>query len=75
MKTNYFKGSYGTYPDRGYKIDFDSDRDLNEEKIEKLKAENWIDKDTRCLQILWNIKSAWSKTYYTFQAAMEIPNP
>jgi len=30
MKANYFKGSYGTYPDRGYKIDFDSDRELNE---------------------------------------------
>jgi len=55
-------------------VDFYSDREENNVKISKLKTNNWIDEDTRCLQILWNVKSAWSKTYYTFQAALEVPN-
>jgi hypothetical protein len=64
--TRSFNGKYGTYPSRGYYIDFNSDRVANSEKIKRLQAENWIDEDTRGVQILWTINSAWSQTIYTF---------
>jgi hypothetical protein len=46
---NNIYGSYGLYPNRGFKIDFDADRIENTNKINSLKVNNWIDEDTRCL--------------------------
>jgi len=44
-----FEGDHGKYPDRGYLIDFNSNRTLNDFKIQQLKSENWIDEDTRSI--------------------------
>jgi hypothetical protein len=33
----------------------------------------WIDQDTRAIQVLWSIYSAWSHTIYSFQANIELP--
>ena len=49
LKSNSFKGSYGVYPNQGYMVDFDSNRENNVKKIDILKKAHWIDHDTRCL--------------------------
>lgn len=73
-KSRGFIGSHGIYPaNRGYKIDLSSDRTANVEIISKLKEDMWIDQDTRAVQIIWSIYSAWSETYNTFQANFEMP--
>jgi hypothetical protein len=41
--TRKWSGKHGSYPDRGYFIDFTDNYYLNTEKIACLKAENWID--------------------------------
>lgn len=58
--TRSFTGKHGSYPDRGYFIDFTSNKAVNQEKINKLKSNKWIDQDTRGVQILWTIHSSWS---------------
>ena len=69
--TKELKGVYGIYPDTGYLVDFDSDRTLNTEKLLALKTEEWLDPDTRAIQVLWTIKSSRSQTYFTFIASLE----
>lgn len=69
--TKELRGTYGVYPSSGYVVDFDSDRALNKKKLETLELENWIDSDTRAIQVLWTIRSSWSQTLFTFQASLE----
>ena len=69
--TKELRGTYGVYPSSGYVVDFDSDRALNKKKLETLDLENWIDSDTRAIQVLWTIRSSWSQTLFTFQASLE----
>jgi len=38
-----------------------------------MKASHWIDQDTRAIQVLWSVYSAWSHTIYSFQANIELP--
>lgn len=61
------------YEANGFPIDFTNDLELNDKKIASLKEQEWIDQDTRAVQILWTIYSVWSKTFFTFQANMEMP--
>ena len=58
--TNGFTGRYGIYPSRGYVIDFTNDRVENIRKIKRLYENDWIDQDTRSIQMCWTVKSAWS---------------
>lgn len=56
-----FTGKYGSYPGgRGYGIDFNKNHTLNSLKLAALKKNHWIDQDTRSIQILWSVSSAWS---------------
>jgi hypothetical protein len=69
-----FKGQNGLYPhSRGYKIDLTGNRTLNKQKIDKLKNNKWIDQDTRAIQVMLNVFSVWTNTYYYVEINIEIP--
>lgn len=71
--TQSFKGKYGVYESGGFPIDFNNNLELNDKKIASLKKQEWIDQDTRAVQVLWTVYSVWSKTFFTFQANLEMP--
>lgn len=46
---------------------------MTKDKLQRMKESDWIDQDTRAIQVLWSIYSAWSHTIYSFQANIELP--
>ena len=48
--------------------------DVKANSIKKLKDNNWIDQDTRAIQIISTVKSMSSLTYYNMRAVVELPN-
>lgn len=48
-------------------------RTKNKETIEYLKKHEWIDKDTRAIQVMFNLFSVWTNTYYYNEINIELP--
>ena len=69
-----FRGLIGDYPpSRGYKFELTGNPTANSKKIDILKSQNWIDHDTRALQIMMNFFSVWTNTYYYVELNIELP--
>ena len=69
-----YQGKYSTYTKSGFIVDLDSIESETKSTLKKLKDNNWIDQDTRAVQIISTVKSMSSLTYYNMRAVLEIPN-
>lgn len=64
--TRSFHGKFGTYLTGGFHVDFDHKIADNTKKLKQLAHQEWIDQETRAVQMFWTVYSVWSKTFFTF---------
>lgn len=68
-----FVGKYGTYTDKkGYLVDFYYGLD-NIGILRQLKANGWIDRNTRAVLLRFTVYNYWVKRYLYVEASIEIP--
>jgi len=64
---------FGTYQQNGFYLDFDFNNSLNSYKLGALKANQWLDMDTRAVSLSWTVLNIWSDIYYISTVFIENP--
>eukprot|EP00347_Sterkiella_histriomuscorum_P022659 403337641 len=72
-KIKFFQGSFGLYGESGYYLDFSFNKTQNQQKLNSLSNEEWLDFNTRAICLQWTVRNIWSETYYISTVFIENP--